>query len=70
MYAVTVAKGGPKLTVNDTNPDGNPGYGGGPAGMRVVNSTIAEFISFVLTTLLGCQWSIRQDSVRRGTTLS
>ena len=32
VYAVTVARGGPKLTVNDTNPNGNPGYGGGPAG--------------------------------------
>ena len=52
-YAVTVAKGGPKLTKNDTNPDGNPGYGGGPAGMRVVNSTIAEFISFVLNDSVG-----------------
>ena len=49
VYAVTVAKGGPKLTVNDSNPNGNPGYGGGPGGgMRVINSTIAEFISFVL----------------------
>jgi uncharacterized protein (TIGR03435 family) len=49
VYAVIVAKGGPKLTVNDTNPNGNPGYGGGPGGgMRVINSTIAEFISFVL----------------------
>ena len=53
VYAVTVARGGPKLTRNDTNPDGNPGYGGGPAGMRVVNSTIAEFISFVLNDSLG-----------------
>jgi len=53
VYALTVAKGGPKLTVNDTNPDGNPGYGGGPAGMRVVNSTIAEFISFVLNDSIG-----------------
>jgi uncharacterized protein (TIGR03435 family) len=48
VYAVTVAKGGPKLTRNDANPEGNPGYGGGPGGMRVINSTIAEFISFVL----------------------
>jgi uncharacterized protein (TIGR03435 family) len=53
VYALTVAKGGPKLTVNDTNPDGNPGYGGGPGGMRVVNSTIAEFISFVLNDSIG-----------------
>ena len=51
-YAVTVAKGGPKITVNDSNPNGNPGYGGGPAGMRVINSTIAEFIGFVLNDSL------------------
>jgi uncharacterized protein (TIGR03435 family) len=53
VYAVTVAKGGPKLTMNNTNPDGNPGYGGGPAGMRVMNSTITEFIGFVLNDSLG-----------------
>jgi uncharacterized protein (TIGR03435 family) len=52
VYAVTVAKGGPKLTINASNPDGNPGYGGGPRGMRVINSTIAEFISFVLNESL------------------
>jgi uncharacterized protein (TIGR03435 family) len=53
VYAVTVAKGGPKLTINEANPDGNPGYVGGPAGKRVVNSTIAEFISFVLNDSVG-----------------
>jgi len=51
-YAITVAKGGIKLTKNETNPNGNPGYGGGPAGMRVVNSTIQEFIGFVLNDSL------------------
>jgi uncharacterized protein (TIGR03435 family) len=51
-YAVTVAKSGLKITKNDANPDGNPGYGGGPNGMRVINSTIAEFISFVLNDSL------------------
>ena len=51
-YAVTVAKGGVKLTRDDSTPNGNPGYGGGPAGMHVVNSTIAEFISFVLNDSL------------------
>ena len=51
-YAITIAKGGPKLTLNDRNPKGNPGYGGGPAGMRVVNSTIGEFIGFVLNDSL------------------
>jgi len=29
VYAVTVAKGGPKLTMNTSNPGGNPGHGGG-----------------------------------------
>jgi len=51
-YAITVAKGGIKMTKNESNPKGNPGYGGGPAGMRVVNSTIQEFIGFVLNDSL------------------
>ncbi len=51
-YAVTIAKGGLKITKNETNPNGNPGYGGGPNGMRVVNSTIAEFIGFILNDAL------------------
>jgi uncharacterized protein (TIGR03435 family) len=51
-YAITVAKGGIKMTKNESNPNGNPGYGGGPAGMRVVNSTIQEFIGFVLNDAL------------------
>jgi uncharacterized protein (TIGR03435 family) len=52
VYAITVAKTGAKLTKNEGNPNGNPGYGGGPAGMRVVNSTIAEFAGFVLNEAL------------------
>jgi len=51
-YAITIAKGGAKLTENTSNPKGNPGYGGGPAGTRVVNSTIQEFIGFVLNEQL------------------
>lgn len=51
-YAVTVAKGGLKITRDESNPNGNPGYGGGPRNMRVVNSTIQEFISFVLNDAL------------------
>ena len=53
VYAVTVARGGPSLPLTTPIPDGNPGYGGGPGGMRVVNSTIAEFISFVLNDSIG-----------------
>ena len=51
-YAITVAKGGIKMTKNESNPKGNPGYGGGPGGMRVINSTIQEFIGFVLNDSL------------------
>lgn len=51
-YAITIAKGGIKMTKNESNPKGNPGYGGGPGGMRVVNSTIQEFIGFVLNDSL------------------
>ncbi|HVW09204.1 MAG TPA: TIGR03435 family protein [Bryobacteraceae bacterium] len=52
-YAITVAKGGVKMTKDESNRNGNPGYGGGPAGMRVMNSTIQEFIGFVLNDSLG-----------------
>ena len=52
-YAITVARGGIKMTKNEGNPKGNPGYGGGPGGMRVINSTIQEFIGFVLNDSLG-----------------
>jgi uncharacterized protein (TIGR03435 family) len=50
VYAITVAKTGAKLTLDESNPNGLPGYGGdGRGGMRVVNSTIAEFASFALS---------------------
>jgi uncharacterized protein (TIGR03435 family) len=52
VYAVTGAKTGAKLARNESNPNGNPGYGGGPTGMKVMNSTITEFIGFVLNDAL------------------
>ncbi len=44
-YALTVAKGGPKLTEVTDNPDGLPRFlgKGGPQGRSVQNSTMAEF---------------------------
>jgi uncharacterized protein (TIGR03435 family) len=48
-YAVIVAKGGAKLSVNDANLNGNPGYNRGPGGVAVTNSTIPEFINFILS---------------------
>jgi len=52
-YAITVLKTGPKLTKNDSNPNGLPGYGGGgPRGMVVRNSTIAEWAAVLQANLL------------------
>jgi uncharacterized protein (TIGR03435 family) len=43
-YAITVTKSGVKMTKNDSNPNGLPGFGGGgPRGLNVRNSTMAEF---------------------------
>jgi uncharacterized protein (TIGR03435 family) len=45
VYALTVAKGGPKLTEDADNPNGLPAFlgRGGPRGRKVQNSTMAEF---------------------------
>jgi uncharacterized protein (TIGR03435 family) len=53
-YAITVAKPGPpKLTKNDSNPTGLPGFGGGgPSGMLVRNATMAEFANVLQSRLL------------------
>ncbi len=53
VYAITVTKTGPKLTKNDSNPNGLPGFGGGgPRGMRVRNATMAEFASVLQANVL------------------
>lgn len=45
VYALTVARGGPKLTEDTDNPNGLPAFHGrgGPQGRKVQNSTMAEF---------------------------
>jgi uncharacterized protein (TIGR03435 family) len=46
VYAIMVGKNGHKLTKNESNPNGLPGFGGGgPRGMFVRNATMAEFAS-------------------------
>jgi uncharacterized protein (TIGR03435 family) len=46
VYALTVARGGPKLTESTGSPNGLPAFfGGGPKGRTVQNSTMAEFAS-------------------------
>lgn len=53
VYAITIAKTGAKLTKNENDPNGLPGFGGGgPRGMRVRNSTMAEFASVMQATVL------------------
>jgi uncharacterized protein (TIGR03435 family) len=53
VYAITIAKGGPKITKEESNPAGLPGYGGPPLrGFNVRNSTIAEFASIMQANFL------------------
>jgi uncharacterized protein (TIGR03435 family) len=53
VYAITVAKSGLKMTKDETNPDGLPGFGGGGrGGMNVRNATMAEFASVLQANIL------------------
>jgi uncharacterized protein (TIGR03435 family) len=53
VYAITIAKGGPKLTKEESDPNGLPGFGGPPQrGFRVMNSTIGEFASVMQANFL------------------
>ena len=53
VYAITASKPGPpKLTKNESG-GALPGFlGGGPAGMRVLNATMAEFATMLQSRLL------------------
>ena len=46
VYAITVLKTGSKLTKTQT-PGNLPGYGGGPRGLVVRNSSMADFAGFL-----------------------
>jgi uncharacterized protein (TIGR03435 family) len=53
VYALVVGKTAPKLTKNDTNPDGLPGLGfRAPGAMFVVNATMANFAGTMQTAVL------------------
>jgi len=53
VYAITVAKTGAKMTKNESNPNGLPGFGGGPRGrLGVRNATMAEFASMLQANIL------------------
>jgi uncharacterized protein (TIGR03435 family) len=53
VYAITVTKNGIRMTRDENNPNGLPFFGGGgPQGMMVRNSTIAEFATILQGGLL------------------
>jgi uncharacterized protein (TIGR03435 family) len=52
VYAITVAKSGAKITKNETNTAGLPGFGMGSQGLTVRNSTIAEFAGVLQANIL------------------
>jgi uncharacterized protein (TIGR03435 family) len=47
VYAIAIAKSGPKLTKSDGDPNGNPTFGAGPRIINLKNGTIAEFASIL-----------------------
>ncbi|HTA42295.1 MAG TPA: TIGR03435 family protein [Bryobacteraceae bacterium] len=47
VYAITVAKSGPRLTTNDSDPNGLPTFSVGPRELRFRNATMAEFASIL-----------------------
>jgi bla regulator protein blaR1 len=52
VYAIAVTKTGPKLTKEESNPNGLPGFGGGPRGLNVGNATMVEFAEFLQERVL------------------
>jgi uncharacterized protein (TIGR03435 family) len=52
VYAITIAKTGIKMTKDENNPTGLPGFGGGPRGFNVRNSTMAEWANVLQATFL------------------
>jgi uncharacterized protein (TIGR03435 family) len=52
VYAITVAKSGVKMTKNESNPNGLPGFGGAPQGLNVRNTTMAEFAHMLQANLM------------------
>jgi uncharacterized protein (TIGR03435 family) len=47
VYAITVAKSGPKLTDNDSDPNGRYSFGVGPRSLNFRNATMADFASIL-----------------------
>jgi uncharacterized protein (TIGR03435 family) len=53
VFLITVAKGGPKLTKNETDPKGLPGLGfRGLGNLRVRNANMGDFTNLMQTRVL------------------
>jgi uncharacterized protein (TIGR03435 family) len=52
VYAIIVAKGGAKISKNETDSASLPGFGLGPRGLNVHNATIAEFAAVLQSNML------------------
>jgi uncharacterized protein (TIGR03435 family) len=52
VYAITVTKTGAKITKEESDPNGLPGFGGGARGFNVRNSTMAEFAGILQANIL------------------
>jgi uncharacterized protein (TIGR03435 family) len=53
VYAIMVGKTGVKMSKNETNPNGLPGFGGGgPRGLNVRNATMTEFAHMLQANVL------------------
>ena len=52
VYAITIAKGEVKMTKDEADPNGLPGFGRGPQGLNVRNTTMAEFASMLQANIL------------------
>ena len=54
MYVLTIAKGGPKLTKSDGDPNGLPGlfFRGRPGDLVVHNATMGDFVGLLQNAVL------------------
>jgi uncharacterized protein (TIGR03435 family) len=50
VYAITVAKSGPKLTRNDSDPNGTPHFGVEPRALQLSNATMTEFAHVLMAS--------------------
>jgi uncharacterized protein (TIGR03435 family) len=52
VYAITIAKSGPKLFASDGDPNGLPRFGVGPRNLTLTNATMADFANILQSSIL------------------